>query len=262
MMNKRIIINLALVVLLAGLVWLVNYQEETEQQQRFDKRLSQQTSDNIKRLEYSFTDELGQTEERVFELRDSEWFMTKPAFAHANVLRLEHIFTLLNDTVRASYPVEGKALEQFGLKPSKVRLVFNDETLELGNVNPATRQRYVLKDDEIKMVSEMVYGTLRTSFAGMLSHRMIPPGSKIKELLLPDDMKILEDRFEGINAIEIGDYEENDKGGEKLKAILETGESLFFEVLPSNNDKLIVLGRPDLQVKYTLDRVQLLKSGL
>jgi len=89
-----------------------------------------------------------------------KWQIIKPIRADADTKKIQHLMTLLSDSISAHYPVKGKDLSLFGLDKERVSVSFNQIKIEFGSLNPITHKRYLRKGETIYIVSETVYGLL------------------------------------------------------------------------------------------------------
>jgi len=191
-----------------------------------------------------------------FKKINDQWRLVKPGVAPVNVDKIKHLLTILREPVIASYDLEGKDLTQFGLAPSKIKLTINSEEATFGSTNPVTLNRYILKNNKIHTIKEIIYGVLGTSVVSFLSHRLLPEDVTVKVTSAPEMFSQKDASFwQQLEARNIADYE----GGEtiigKIELLLysdEQEEQINLDVLEIEPE--LVLGRADLQVKYTYDK--------
>jgi len=162
---KRQIINLVLILALAGLAWLVYLQLQKDQlgpETLYDKSIGE----SVQQLLISLPGLADIKIEAASEEGGDVWNITQPIQAKANKQSLHQLLTFLGEGILAEYPVTGKDLNTFGLAESAVRVRFNSVEYRLGKLNPVNHRRYVLLKDRILMVNEAVYELLMRGVDG------------------------------------------------------------------------------------------------
>ncbi len=92
-----------------------------------------------------------------FEKVGEDWLMVAPERRKANPARIRQLFTFINEPVVAAYDSAGRDLAQYGLQPGRLTVRFNDQQFVLGSFNAVSGNRYVLHNNKIKLVSEVIY---------------------------------------------------------------------------------------------------------
>ncbi len=154
---RRLLLNLVLLAMLAGLVWFVATREpqKTESSIRlYDEAMG----DDITRVLIHLK---GRDDILIENLPDKmdgkrSWVISKPVRAKADKDKVRLLFTLLTDPAAASYEASGRDLKQYGLDQETMSISFNGVKLLLGKFNPVTQTRYVLKGDKIYLIAETV----------------------------------------------------------------------------------------------------------
>jgi len=162
---KRQIINVALIVAVAGLAWMVYLQlqkDQLEPETLYDKKIGE----SIQHLVISLPGMADINIEAVTRGSDEVWEITQPIQAMANKQSLHQLLSFLGEAVLAEYPAADKDLTTFGLAELAVRVRFNSVEYRLGKLNPVNHRRYVLLKDRILMVNEAVYELLRRGVDG------------------------------------------------------------------------------------------------
>lgn len=157
--TRRLLVNLALLLIVAGVGGRVWWQ--TSQPEKSPPTLLALGKGEITRIGIVRHPGTPQADSIRMEKQPGEqWQMLEPKQAKVNHTRITQLFTLLDETVTASYDATGKDLKQYALQPGNVALTLNGQTLLFGMENPVSHQRYILHDGRIKLVSEAVYGLL------------------------------------------------------------------------------------------------------
>lgn len=162
--KKRTIINIVLLVVVAGLAWMV-YEQLQKEQQGADTLYDESIGESVTRLAIKLP---GQAEVVIVAENADEglWDIAEPIQGPANKQSLQQLFTLLGEPILMEYPSEGKDLKTFGLADSAISVSFNSVEYRLGNLNPVNHRRYVLLNDRILMVNEAVYELLMRGVDG------------------------------------------------------------------------------------------------
>ncbi len=152
--TKRLLINLLLLLLVAGLIWFVATRQP-EGRKLAESLYDKSMGDNVTRvlIHVEGHDDI-LIENTAGENQDDHWMITRPIQAEADEDKVQLLFTLLTDPVSASYDAAGKDLSQFGLDKQKMSISFNGVKLLMGNLNPVGQTRYILKGNKIYLIAE------------------------------------------------------------------------------------------------------------
>jgi hypothetical protein len=161
---KRTIINVLLLLIVAGLAWMV-YLQLQKDQQGAETLYHDDIGEAVKQLSINLP---GQAEIVIVAKVADEgvWDIVKPVQAPANNQSLQQLFTLLGEPILMEYDAAGKDLSTFGLAESAIRLSFNSVEYRIGKLNPVNHRRYILLNDRILMVNEAVYELLMRGVDG------------------------------------------------------------------------------------------------
>lgn len=163
---KRRIINVLLIIMAISLSWVIYAHLKRAQQAP----------------EVLYQDSIGQLMQRIqvklpgqptilMQAEGALWVMTQPIEASVNTQALQQLTTLLYEPIQAQYPVEGKKRSDFGLDDSAISVSFNGVEYRLGDLNPVNHLRYVLHEDRILMVNEVVYELLSRGVDGFIEEQ-------------------------------------------------------------------------------------------
>jgi len=200
-----------------------------------------------------------------------QWLLVKPALAPLNRGRVRHLLTILNEPIQYQLTRKKGDLKAFKLDAERIKLTINDEKITFGMINPVTHNRYVLKNAEIYTIKEIVYGTLGSTVTHLLQHRLLPESMSVTQIEAPAvfyQTKQAQEKWRLLEATNIADYaadetilgsvsltiqnsESNNEQNNKTPAIITT--MLVFDILAIK--PTLILGRADLKVKYTLDKM-------
>jgi hypothetical protein len=252
---RRLLLNLVLLLLLVGLggmAWWYSQQPEPQAE-----TLLSLTRADITRV--TITRELGREKPDIIRLeREGErWRMLEPKQVEANATRVSQLFTLLDESVAASYESEGKDLSQYGLTLGGVSIAFNDEVLQFGIENPVSRKRYVLHAGKIKLVSEAVYGLLTGEATALVANKLVPEGRSVKTVWLPEGFNTkaagLLQNWQSADALRVEVYEGGTSKG-KIILTLDDASRLEFELLSTQGE--LILANIATRLRYVLADAQ------
>jgi hypothetical protein len=159
--SKRRVINLLLLIILAGLGYLAYLQVQIERQgvvTLYDPAIGESVDEVTIMLP-------GQTPIRL-ESGQPDWHIVAPLEVKADSRYLQQLFTLLSEPVLAEYAAADQDLAAFDLTDKAIRVRFNQVEYALGSLNPVTHRRYVLFNQRILLVNEAVYELLSRGVDG------------------------------------------------------------------------------------------------
>ncbi|WP_022952615.1 DUF4340 domain-containing protein [Leucothrix mucor] len=159
--SKRRMINLFLLILLAGLGYLAYQQVQIENkgaETLYDPAIGESVDEVTILLP-------GQPAIR-FESGQPDWQIVSPIEAKADSRYLQQLFTLLSESVLAEYVAADQDLAAFDLTDKAIRVRFNQVEYALGSLNPVNHRRYVLLNQRILLVNEAVYELLSRGVDG------------------------------------------------------------------------------------------------
>ena len=112
------------------------------------------------------------------------WHMTTPLAARADDAAVDGLLELLAMPADQGFPAAGD-LGRYGLDNPLLRLTLGGTELELGGMQPLSQKRYVLLDGRVHLVSAVLFYRLAQGSYAWLDKRLLPAGSEIEALQLP-----------------------------------------------------------------------------
>lgn len=155
--KKRLIQNLLLLILVAGLVFFITTREEPKEELHktlYDKSFGDEVT--------KITLHVKGNEDIVLQSEGKIWKVTQPEAFTADTEKVRLLFTLLSENADSSYSIEGRDLAQYGLDADNLSIQFNQVKLIFGKYNDVTQQRYVLKGDHMYLISETISGVMKS----------------------------------------------------------------------------------------------------
>ncbi len=257
--SRRLLLNFLMLLLVAGLGglawWFVN------KPQQGPETLYSGALETINLITLERDSQVADAAKIRFEQRDGYWWMESPRKIMANGVRLRQLFTFLNEEVVASYDAAGKDLAKYGLQPAKVTLRFNDQQYVLGENNAVSQNRYILHDNQIKLVSEAIYGSVSGDWVNFVSLRLLPQGKAVKSVELPEGHVRTDDllnSWQNADAIRLEpsdaqvDYVQASRG--RVVITFVDDEQLDFLLLSAGDE--VELLQPDSGIRYFVPATQ------
>lgn len=265
-MNRRMLLNLALLIVVAGLAALAWFrpgvEQETERPKLTELDPATVTQASIERGEQAVR----------LEKRDGRWYLAQEPPLPADEYKVERLLEILKAEVQRSYAAGDMDLAKLDLDPPRVVVRFDELELKLGGTEPLEYLRYVLKGDRVLLVRDLYQTAMDANRLNYVDRKLLPEGAEIEAIELPD-MKIsrkeaggwqiepqpkgvsadavnaLVDAWRHATAIKVEDYAEGEKP-RPVKVVLAGDAVVEFE-LDSARDRHI-LARPDLRIQYVV----------
>jgi hypothetical protein len=178
-MKASYLINLSLIFLLAGLYWFNNHSNE---QTGLSTRLTNTDSKIIQRITIS---QVSRADIVLDKIAD-QWFLSAPLIANANPTRINLLLSLLNiKTERQLTVTHDQDLSPFGLTENSTQLVLGQKHFKFGNIEPISKQRYVLHNQTIYLLEDRISPLLNTNASSFIDNRLIPAKQEITAIDLP-----------------------------------------------------------------------------
>lgn len=178
-MRRRSLLNLLLVVVVAGLVALLVLDRET---QVVSRPITNLTRAAIERVELRFPGAAS----IVLVRRDHGWWLTEPVTARADGPTVAQILRLAeadSQQTRAADAVDAGAV---GLDPPVVTVGFNQApAIALGDAAALARNRYARIGDTVYLIDEPNMRALDAAYANLVGRDLVPDEANIIKLQLP-----------------------------------------------------------------------------
>lgn len=154
--KKRLLLNLVLLIIVAGLIgFIVNREEDKGGQYKtlYDKSIGNEAKELIIHVDGK--------DDVIIQKKDDIWYVVKPSSFIANKDKIRHIFTLLSENAESNYSLEGKDLASYGLDKDNLSISFNGVKIIFGKLNQVTGKRFILKGDRMYLISETISGLMK-----------------------------------------------------------------------------------------------------
>ncbi|MFW5450365.1 MAG: DUF4340 domain-containing protein [Methylophagaceae bacterium] len=178
-MTSRYLINLMLILVIAGLYWF-NYQSNTTD-------INQQTLTTLSSRDiHRITIKRANATTIILEKSLSEWRVIQPLQAKANDTRIKLLLSILDTRSHAtSMASDEDSLRQFGLAPAKVTLILNEQQFHFGDVETISNHRYILHHELVHLIDDNVSHLLNTSASSFIDNRLLASNTVITKITLP-----------------------------------------------------------------------------
>lgn len=265
-MNKRLLLNLLMLITLLGLVALTVYKPGIDVPAE-NAPLTTLDSEQISRIDITRAGSAVN-----LERRDNGWWVTNDIPVPADQNQVDTLLRLASLSPVRSYPATEFDPTQLHLEPALATLRLNDTELRFGDTEPLDNLRYVRVGDRISLISDnyqnMLQGT-RTQFASrkLLSDTadivgITLPNLKLSKpeagtwLIEPEPERIsadaapkLVEAWATASALWVRNYQPSENST-PVSIDLADGQHIKFEL--RQNDRETVLARPDLGLEYNL----------
>ena len=262
-MRSRLLLNIALLVLVALLGY---YAYTTQQQQNQADTAYQLTALSADEIEHIII----RHNQRSVELRKraGRWRMLQPIDIEANSFRIDTLFKLLNTVSHASYALAGLNPETYGLSNITTSIQFNDVVIEFGDTNPINNYRYVRIGDRVHLIDDHYYPLLSSQVGTLVARELLPSDAKIDKLILPEITLYRDDdqvwrsssainpdlitetlhHWKNSQAFGVHNYMVRESLADISAYLAGENEPIRFHV--TDTDPWLIIARPDLDLEY------------
>lgn len=177
-MKASYITNLLLLLVVVALVWFV---QKPEPEQKPVQTMTDLAVTDVRDIQI-------QRHEKPplhIQKQTQNWQIISPFQAQANVTRLNMILKLLKMPVQTRLDANDKNLAEYGLASPAIILQLNDKKFAFGDVETLSKQRYVLHQQQILLISDSATPMLRATADSFIDNRLLPADQKIRRIDLP-----------------------------------------------------------------------------
>lgn len=247
MMHRRVLLNLALMLLLlllGAMIWL-ELRPDVE-----PNRIAAVPQVGISRIVV----ERGGEMMRLVR-QHKEWRLEEPRALPASELHVSSVLQLLQAQSRASYPAETVDLAQLGLSEPKLRVTLDDEVFVFGGTEPLKQLRYVLHDGKVHLIRDTLSALLLGPWYNFIDRDILGLTDEVVAfeladgtLLVGDEAVALLERWHQASASIVSPMQEADAArGRTLRMRLAGGDFIEWRLIEDDEPRLV---RPDLQLTY------------
>lgn len=267
-MRKQALLNLFMLLLVAGLAAVVLWGPEPERAEPV-VQLTTLQADRVQRIEIAFAGA-----DPVVLVRAAErWVIDNPQRWPADRDRIQRILALTEAVSQARYPLAELDARQVGLAPPRITLRLDEAEFAFGAQEPLNHYRYIGSGDQVHLVTDTVIHQLSDRPEDLVSRRLLPEGAQMIGLTLPgltlsqgeggawrgtpaqpersqDSFNAFIDGWRHARALRVESATGGD-GEAVVVAVRNPERTLHFTRLADSNG--LVLERSDIGLRYTLD---------
>ena len=158
--KKRLIVNVALILIIAALALFLWMQKEASKNDSsqfgstlYDKSIGDEATEILIHVK--------DREDILLKNLNDVWTVVQPTEFVADEKQVRHLFTILSENADSSYDLKDKDLASYGLDEDRLSISFNKVKLIFGKYNPVSQKRYIRKADKMYLVSETITGLLQ-----------------------------------------------------------------------------------------------------
>lgn len=179
-MRSRLIVNLVLLAVVAGLAVFALYRPGTQQESR-PSALTPLSADDVVRIQLQRPDK----KDVVMERESTGWRMREPVQGRVAGFRARELAGLATAEVFAQFPAPADGLAQYGLESPQATVVLNDLAVALGDTNPVNHRRYVLRGGRVYLIADTQLAHATAKAVDLLDTRLFGDGIDPLALRLP-----------------------------------------------------------------------------
>ncbi len=172
-MKSRWILNLVLLVLVAGIVLALQYAPKPKTEVAPAVTVSTIDPDKIHKISI----EAPAKAPVELEKRDDVWYLTQPYAARAGVNPVNQMLSVLHANSVDKFDVGD--LSRFGLDHPALKLKLDDEEITFGTLNPVNGMQYIGYRNSVFLVESKYAEALTIQVVEMLDKNLLKPGEEI-----------------------------------------------------------------------------------
>lgn len=265
-MNKRTVLNIALLIFLAGLVLIARYQPG-QSPPAVAPALELFDAGNVARIDVIRTGK----DTVALEKSGAQWRMTAPLQVPADRFLVDTLLGMAKATAHAQFAAGGVSLGDFRLDAPRLTVRLDDVEVAFGDTEPLSGRRYVMVGATVYLIDDTLFHQLTGGTHTFVARQLLPADSRIESLILPahtitrsdggdwvvtpeqpdlsqDDVVALIDEWLRAQAIRVGPAEMEDAGASVTVQLAGAPAPLRFALLAHDAEWLLV--RPDLGIRY------------
>lgn len=205
------------------------------------------------------------------------WRLTAPLQWPADAATIQGVLDTMQVPVSGRFAARGADLSQYGLDKPSLRLWLDGREYDFGDVQPVSKQRYVLAGGEIELVDDFLYYRVAHDAYWWLDKGLVPEGARVVAVQLPGATLTQNDKgiwqmapadkavtaealgklvqaWAEARAMSIAPLGKGKAQGEVALSLAGEKQPLRYEIL--QDPDYFVLARPDLGWEYQLDAAE------
>jgi hypothetical protein len=179
-LSQRLLINLALIALIAGLAY-AGFHFEPGSTTGTKTTISELRPDDVDSIEIQSADL-----QLRLQRRAQGWDLETPINWPAYTTNVGRLLSILNFASSALADAADVDLAQLGLQQPKASIRFNDSLLQFGTTNNIGERRYVMLDARVYLLPDVHLAFITQGLSALVDRRLLPRQADIVSLRLPD----------------------------------------------------------------------------
>lgn len=191
-MNSRAILNLSILAIVIVLGAVVFYPPQQSTETKIETALTSLTPEAVHTITITKPNQTPIN----FVNQKQGWLINAPFTVNANPQRLEKILQLITQPSHSQYNIDESNLAKYGLDNPQVVIAFNDVELRFGGSDPIHQRRYILIDNRIHLITDLVSHILKQPVTQFIDLALIPGNQQITKLQLPEfSLKLIQGKW-------------------------------------------------------------------
>lgn len=172
-MKSRWLINLALLVLVAGIALALHFAPKKQSDAPVAVAVSTLDPSAINKISI----EAPAKAPVVLEKRDGTWFLNQPYAAHAGRMEVEQMLSILHASSVDKFDANDPA--RFGLDHPALKLKLDAEEFTFGTFNPVNGMQYIGYKNSVYLIDSKYAQAATIQVTEMLDKNLLKPGEQI-----------------------------------------------------------------------------------
>lgn len=172
-MIKRWLVNLGLLLLIAGIVAFLYLRPQPENNEQAVHEISQLKLGDFSKVSVEFPAKAPVTFEKI----EGYWHLTKPYKTRADQLSVQRILSIVAATSKEKFATDD--LEKFGLDQPKLKIRLDEEEFLFGTYNPVSGEQYVAYKDAVYLVPTTYSESAGVQVTELIDKAPLKPTEKI-----------------------------------------------------------------------------------
>ncbi len=179
--NPKTLLNIFLALMLVGLLALVIY-EPGKTESPDTKKLTVLDPDTVQKISI---ERLGRPS-LLLTKKSGHWQMQKPLIMPANAGRIQQLLKITQAKSIANYAMSRVDTNQLQLDTPSLSLKLDDVLLRFGTTDALGGSRYVQVGNTVHLITDKYSHLMKGAATEFVSPALLPQGSVIEKLILPD----------------------------------------------------------------------------
>jgi hypothetical protein len=208
----------------------------------------------------------------VLVKKDNTWLIDREPPLPADLLQVNSLTRLSEQTVTRSYAVTELDLAQIEMASPEFRITLNQQELAFGGVDPLEGLRYVRYGDRVNLIEDLYKNQLDAVYTRFIRRRLFAENEKITAIKLPsfqikqtegkwqvspetpvsaDKLQLFIEAWQQASALNIQKMD-LEKTTEETVSVMLAGQEQPVDFIIQTRETELILARPDYGIQYKL----------